>query len=159
MSPSSLADLIDRQAATLVLYARQWTVTPEDVVQEAFCRLVRQQPSPTEPVAWLYHVTRNLAQDAGKSERRRRSREEQVAKTEWFVEHGIDGLDAEKAIACLTQLPGDQREVLVARLWGGLTFEQIAAAHDCSVSTAHRRYELAIKALRERLGVECPKKT
>jgi RNA polymerase sigma-70 factor (ECF subfamily) len=40
MSPSDVARLIDAHAAPLVLYARQWCAAPEDVVQEAFLKLV-----------------------------------------------------------------------------------------------------------------------
>jgi RNA polymerase sigma-70 factor (ECF subfamily) len=53
-------------------------------------------------------------------------------------------------------LPLDEREVIVAHLWGGLTFEQIAAVAGCSSSTAHRRYAAGLSALRERLHVPCP---
>jgi DNA-directed RNA polymerase specialized sigma24 family protein len=47
--------------------------------------------------------------------------------------------------------------VIVARLWGGMTLEQVAAVAGCSLTTAHRRFEAGIAALRERLGVTCPK--
>jgi len=36
MDPTFLGRLIDRHAAALVLYARQWCAAPEDVVQDAF---------------------------------------------------------------------------------------------------------------------------
>lgn len=159
MTARPLADLIDRHAAALALYARQWCGTPDDVVQDAFCRLVAQSPPPADPAAWLFRVVRNAALDAGKAERRRKSREERVAKVEWFAEAEVDGLDAEASVAALEALPPDQREVIVARLWGGLTLEQVAESVGCSVSSAHRRYEAGIAALRERLGVACPKKT
>ena len=45
----------------------------------------------------------------------------------WFTpadDHA--GLDAQAATEALAALPLDQREVIVAHLWGGLTFEQIA---------------------------------
>lgn len=157
MTVRPLAELIDRHAAALVLYARQWCAAPEDAVQEAFCRYVVQSPPPEDPAAWLFRVVRNLALDVGKAERRRRHREERVAKVEWFAEAEVDGLDAESAIAALESLAPENREVIVARLWGGLKFEQIALASGCSISSAHRRYEAGIAALRERLGVACPK--
>lgn len=159
MTARLLAELIDRHAAALALYARQWCGTPDDVVQDAFCRFVIQRPPPADPAAWLFRVVRNAAMDAGKAERRRKSREERVAKIEWFAEAEVDGLDGEAAVAALESLPPDQREVIVARLWGGLTLEQVAESVACSVSSAHRRYEAGIVALRERLGVACPRKT
>jgi RNA polymerase sigma-70 factor (ECF subfamily) len=46
--------------------------------------------------------------------------------------------------------------VIVARLWGGLSFEQIAEAAGSSASTAFRRFSAGIDALRKELGVPCP---
>lgn len=158
MTARELADLIAAHAATLVLFARQWCDTPEDAVQDAFCQLMTARPAPIDPVAWLYRVVRNKAIDAGRARKRRARREEAVARPErWFAEREIDGLDAEAAVKALESLHPDHREVIVARLWGGLELTQIATAAGCSVSTAHRRFEAGIAALRERLGVTCPK--
>jgi RNA polymerase sigma-70 factor (ECF subfamily) len=156
MTPRQLAELIESHAAALVLYARQWCDSPEDAVQDAFCKLVGQRTPPDDPAAWLYRVVRNAAIDAGRSARRRARREQSAARpVRWFAEREIDGLDAETAVATLEALPPDLREVIVARVWGGLTLDQIAAAVGCSVSSAHRRFEAGIQALRERLGVTC----
>jgi RNA polymerase sigma-70 factor (ECF subfamily) len=51
----------------------------------------------------------------------------------------------------LAELPLQLREVIVARLWGGLTFEDIARLAGCSLPTAHRRYQTGLTQLRERL--------
>jgi RNA polymerase sigma factor (sigma-70 family) len=158
MTGRQLGDLIDAHAATLVLYARQWCAAPEDVVQDAYCKLAAQPRWPDDPAAWLFRVVRNAAIDAGKADRRRARREAAAARPErWFAEPAVDGLDAAAAVAALEALTGDQREVIVARLWGGMTLEQVAAVAGCSVSSAHRRFEAGIAALRERLGVTCPK--
>jgi RNA polymerase sigma-70 factor (ECF subfamily) len=157
MSPNILARLIDAHAAPLVLYARQWCDAPEDVVQDSFLKLVVQSRPPDDAVAWLYRVVRNGALDAAKLARRRRRRESAAARpARWFVEADVDGLDAETAVAALQRLPDDQREVIVARQWGGLSFEQIAAVAGCSASTAFRRYTAGVDALRLQLGVICP---
>ena len=158
MTARQLADLIDTHVASLVLFARQWCTVPEDVVQASFCKLAAQPASPDDPVAWLYRVVRNAAIDAGKSERRRQRREALAAKpVRWFDQETIDGLDAASAVAALESLPTEQREVIVARLWGGLTLKEVAAVAGCSISAAHRRFEAGVAALRERLGVTCPK--
>jgi RNA polymerase sigma-70 factor (ECF subfamily) len=157
MTPHEVAHLVDRFGPPLILYARQWCRTPEDVVQDAFLKLVALRQPPHQVQPWLYRVVRNAALDAAKIERRREQRESAAARpARWFVEPEIDGLDAESAIVALERLPLDQREVIVARLWGGLKFEEIAAVAGCSVSTAFRRYEAGIDALREELGVPCP---
>ena len=157
MTPRQLASLIADHGAALVLFARQWCDCPEDVVQDAFCKLMLI-PMPDDPPAWLFRAVRNAAIDAGRSSPSRVKRERVTARpARWFAEPAIGELDAEAAVAALESLPADSREVIVARLWGGLTLEQIASAAGYSVSTAHRRFEAGIVALRERLGVKCPK--
>jgi RNA polymerase sigma-70 factor (ECF subfamily) len=158
MTARQIAELIDSHAAALALFARQWCGSPEDAVQDAFCKLVRQGAPPDDPVAWLFRVVRTTAIDRGRADRRRAKREAASARPErWFAEREIEGLDAGAAVAALESLPDELREVIVARLWGGMTLEQVAAVAGCSLTTAHRRFEAGIAALRERLGVECPK--
>jgi RNA polymerase sigma-70 factor (ECF subfamily) len=158
MGPELLGRLVDEHAAALVLYARQWCAAPEDVVQEAFIKLARQRLPPAEAVPWLYRVVRNGALSSARAARRRNRHEAAAASRTppWFVPAEGIGLDAQAAAAALQALPVEQREVIVAHLWGGLTFEQIAVVTGCSSSTAHRRYAAGINALRERLGVSCP---
>lgn len=157
MSPHEIAHLVDRYGAPLLLYARQWCSAPEDVVQEAFVKLVSATVPPRNPVPWLYRVVRNAAIDEQKKQKRRHQRELSVARpTQWFVEPEIDGLDAEAAVAALNALPLDQREVIVARLWGGMSFDQIGEVVGCSASTAFRRFDAGLMALRRELDAPCP---
>lgn len=156
MSPHEIARLLDVQGPPLVMYARQWCPAAEDVVQDAFLKLVRLRQPPREPVAWLYRVVRNGAIDAAKTARRRKQREIGVARPErWFVEPAVDWLDAETAVSALRKLPIEQSEIIVAHLWGGLTFELIAELAGCSASSAFRRFSAGIDALRAELGVLC----
>ena len=155
MTTSQLTEWIDAHAAALTLFARQHCGDPEAVVQDAFCKLVRMRTPTLDPVAWLYRVVRNGAIDAGKAERRRKRRERRRAKSESWFEEIADG-DADEAIRALQSIPADQREVIVLRIWSGLKLEQIATACECSVSSAHRRYEAGLQTLRERLGAPWP---
>jgi DNA-directed RNA polymerase specialized sigma24 family protein len=160
VGPELLAQLIDHHGAALVLYARQWSETPEDIVQEALMQLVRQPAAPENVVGWLYRVVRNGAISASRAAQRRARREAAMAQRgePWFIPTSGDGLDASVAAEALEQLPIELREVIVARLWGGLSLEQIADLTGDSKSTVHRRYESGLTALRERLGVTCPRK-
>jgi RNA polymerase sigma factor (sigma-70 family) len=160
MRPDDFVRLLDRYAAPLLLYARQWCAAPEDVVQEAFLKLVGLRQPPRSVVPWLYRVVRNAALDHTKTARRRQRRESAVARpVRWFVEAEMHGLDAAAAVAALQRLPAEEREVIVARLWGGLSFEEIAEVADCSASTAFRRYQAGLDALRKELGVACPNRS
>src|SRR5260370_24963866 len=106
MSPSDLARLIAAYAAPLVLYARQWCDAPEDIVQEAFLKLVCQRRPPLDAIAWLYRVVRNGALDAAKMARRRRQRESAAARpVRWIVQPQVNCLDPEATVAGLPPLP------------------------------------------------------
>jgi RNA polymerase sigma-70 factor (ECF subfamily) len=160
VGPELLARLIDEHAPALVLYARQWCDAPEDVVQEALLRLVEQPGLPENVLAWLYRVVRNAAVSVSRSATRRTRRETATARRRepWFDPTDGEQLDAAAATAALELLPLEQREVIVARLWGELSLEQIAELTGSSTSTVHRRYQSGLAALRERLGVACPPK-
>ena len=159
MSADELADLVDRHAGALTLYARQWTDAPDDVVQTAFLKLVRLPIPPDNPVPWLYTVVRNAARDAHRAARRRTKYETRRAEqtAPWFApSDDPTGLDAETATESLAALSDEVREIVIAHLWGGLTFEQIAATVGGSASTVFRRYTAGIATLRETLGAPCP---
>lgn len=147
----------------LLLCARQWTrslADAEDVVQEAFVRFWRHQRGlPGEPMALLVTSVRRAAFDLARREGRRAAREERALADEAqaFFETPFDGDDRRAAIeSALQRLPDEQREVLVLKIWGELTFEQIAAELGLSPNTAASRYRYALAALRQQLTLaEC----
>jgi RNA polymerase sigma-70 factor (ECF subfamily) len=151
IAPTVLGQLYRQHAPALRLYARQWGAGAEDQVQNAFVRLARQEPPPEQVLPWLYRVVRNGALAAQRTAARRRQREQRAAAPEAWFSQAEDRLDADQAARHLAELPLDFREVIVARLWGGLTFEDIAALVGCSLPTAHRRYHTGLAQLRERL--------
>lgn len=155
LGPEALAELVDRHAAALELFALQWTESAADVVQLAFVRLAALPTVPDRIPCWLYRAVRNGAISALRSETRRRKYEATVAETRptWFDAGIDDRLDAALASQALASLPQAERECIVARLWGGLTFQEIAEVLEISSSTAHRLYEAGLKSMREKLGV------
>jgi RNA polymerase sigma factor (sigma-70 family) len=159
IGPEFLGRLFDRHAAALELYARQLCDCAEDVVQEALIELVGQACAPDDAVAWLYRVVRNRAISASRSAGRRKRHETEAAgcRPAWFERSAAELIDAGTAAAALESLPVEQREVVVARIWGGLSFGQIGQLVGVSDSAAHRRYEAALSALRQKLRVACPK--
>jgi len=160
VSAETLIRLLDEHAAPLVLFARQWCDAPEDIVHDAFLLLMREPVAPANPVGWLYQVVRNKALNAARSSRRRARHEATAAHQSepWLVPAEGDRLDAIEAARALEDLPADQRDVIVARLWGGLSFEEIAKIYGTAASTAHRRYQQGIATLREKLEGICPNK-
>ena len=157
LGPKAVTRLWDEHGPALVLYARQWCDTPEDVVQEAFLLLVRQVAAPGNPVGWIYRVVRNRAINAARAGGRRRRREAAVATRDepWFEITADDRLDAAAVTGALKDLPIEQREAIIARLWGGLSYEEISRISGRSTSTVFRCYQRGLAALRERLDWSC----
>ena len=160
IGPEFLGRLLDRHAARLELYARQLCNCPEDAVQDAFVELARQPAVPAEIVPWLYRVVRNKAISASRADHRHKLHESQAAgrRSAWFESTPGDAIDAAAAVVMLEDLPQLEREVVVARIWGGLNFQQIGELIGATDSTAHRRYESALDAIRRKLRMPCRKK-
>ena len=54
LSAKELVEIADQRFPALVLYARSWNVdAAEDLVQDAFVKLVEQPQRPANPMAWL----------------------------------------------------------------------------------------------------------
>ena len=140
--------------------ARQWVVTQadaEDVVQEAFVRFWRTRHRVSDPVAYLYGSVKHCALDWQRTRKRRTLREERVARPEAEMLFASSLEQGERHVAiesALRDLPEKQREVLVMRIWGGLSFPQISAALSISADTAASRYRYAIAKLHEQLAEE-----
>jgi len=163
VTPELLGRLLDEQGGALALYAAQWTDAADDCVQEALIELAGQRDLPANPVAWLYRVVRNRAISQFRSARRREHREQLALRLRWDEKRGGEApsepIAAEELAAVLDELPDELRECVVARLWGELSFEQMAELMGCSISTAYRRYEAGLSALRERFELSCRTKT
>ncbi|MCX7886907.1 MAG: sigma-70 family RNA polymerase sigma factor [Verrucomicrobiae bacterium] len=56
--------------------------------------------------------------------------------------------------AALRELPEEQREVLILKLWGNLTFREIAETLQIPQNTAASRYRYALETLRRRVTDE-----
>jgi RNA polymerase sigma-70 factor (ECF subfamily) len=146
--------------AALVLFARQWAPSPadaEDVVQEAFVRFWRARQRAADPTAFLYACVRHCALDWLRAGRRRAAREAAAARPESAGEPLFDTPaehDERRAAveAALGRLPAEQRAVLVLKVWGGLTFAQIADTLDIPANTAASRYRYAVDKLRALLA-------
>jgi RNA polymerase sigma-70 factor (ECF subfamily) len=140
----------------LILYARQWADREaEDVVQEAFLKLLQANPVPDDPKAWLYRVVRNAAID-----RKRKSR--------WFRPPPLDNwfemlpdpsqpdrnnpFDGVELTGLLETLPEQTREIVIAKIWGNLNFREIAELTGRPISSVHLEYQQGIEKLRKTIG-------
>lgn len=142
----------------LVLLARQWVdchADAEDVVQEAFVRFWKIRDSAREPVAFLYACVRNASKNWQRGVARRKEHERQSAAEPLFAAADGEVLARERAEliqAALRSLPGEQREVVVLKIWGNLTFQVVSEVLSIPVGTAQSRYRYAIQAMRQKLA-------
>lgn len=147
----------------LQLFARQQTRCEEDaqdVLQEAMVRVWRAvrigEREPT--VGEAFTAIRRLAIDQARSTLRRREREMKSladasagedAGANWFDPAASDAR-REVALA-VRRLPEPLQSVVVLRVWGGLTFEEIGATLEIPMNTAASRYRYGLDKLRRHL--------
>ncbi len=140
--------------ARLRLIARQWTrsdADADDVLQEAFVRFWKHQRHlPGDPNALVVTSIRRAALDLHRRSDRRALREQSVAAdAEVFAAFEPEADPRLQALArSLPSLPAEQREVVVLKVWGDLTFEQIGEQLAISPNTAASRWRYAMEALR-----------
>lgn len=163
MSPSSenADNLWDswlaEHAARFRLFARQQTrcaADAEDVLQESLVETWRRAQGRPE-TALVFATIRRRAIDLARRSDRRALREASGVENEpaWFA--APQGPDAEATAlleAEVRRLPEAQREVVTLKVWGGLTFAEIAAALEIPQGTAASRYRLALESLRQTLS-------
>jgi len=158
---SELARLYDEHAQPLYAFLLNLTrneADTRDLLQEIFVKLARNKnllASVREERAFLIRLAHNAAIDL----MRRRSTRDKVKEN--FAAEIISVFapvsDPDEAFfrdelsVALGELPEEQRAVVHLKLWGELTFEQIAAALDISPNTAASRYRYGLDKLRERL--------
>jgi RNA polymerase sigma-70 factor (ECF subfamily) len=159
IGPAELANCFDAHAATLILFARQWLEqsAAQDVVQDAFVRLMSQARRPDNVKAWLYRTVRNAAISCARSSARRMRREMRLAeeRSEYFEPQPGDLIDASAAQEALQSLPGEQREIIVMRLWAQMTLAEISQITGDAVSTLFARYRAGLAEIKRIMESSC----
>jgi len=126
----------------------------EDAVHDAVTRLWRSSVEPSgDRVAYVFASVRNAALEVA----RRRRRSTQLGESV-FEAHGPDpatsAVDAERrqlARRAVDALPIRQRQVVVLRLYVGLTFRQIAETIGEPLQTVASRYRRALQRIKDRI--------
>jgi RNA polymerase sigma-70 factor, ECF subfamily len=152
LSADEVRQLYNRHGAALLLYARGFVTdasAAEDLVHGVFLNLLRTRPKVREaPAAYLYRAVKNAALNV----QRNRAREAPMPEHDaWFTHAGGDREAALALQAALAELPAEQREAVVMRIWSGMTLEEVAEATGVPLNTAASRYRYALDKLRERL--------
>lgn len=138
----------------LLLFARQQTrsdTDADDIVQEAALRLWKSgSPPPDLPLAFT--AVRHTAIDHARRNKRRLQREQTATANDtltkpWF-EPQLPSEETAAVQQAIANLPEKHRNVITLKIWGELTFAQIADTLDISPNTAASRYRYALDHLR-----------
>jgi RNA polymerase sigma-70 factor, ECF subfamily len=152
LSVEDVRRLYDQHGPALVAYACSFVADvalAEDVVHQMFVKLLQGRIStPETPVAYLYRAVRNTALNMRRNGQRQSALDPGAA---CFTHRAGDQEAAVALEGALAELVQEQREVVVMRIWSGMTLEEIASATDVSINTVASRYRYALDKLRERL--------
>ena len=137
----------------LLAYARSlvWDASEaEDALQEVFLNLMvlREGAFPREPRPYLFRAVRNTCFNRRRSATREAARRRAAAPM-FSTPGGLEdlALDLEQA---LEELPDEQREVVVLRVWAEMTIDETAQVLGIPMNTVASRYRYALAKLRGR---------
>ncbi len=144
--------LYEAQASKLVLYGRALGLghaEAEDVLQETFIALLQVRGELQKPEWYALRSYRNRALNYRRSLWRRLTRE--LESRRWFERTSGETADEARAMRALAELPREQREVIVLKIWHERTFEEIGSLLEVSPNTAAGRYRYGMQKLRQAL--------
>ncbi len=149
-------------SSRLYIYARQRSQSrqdAEDIIQDGLIRLWGYQEErgnvpPDLPLA--YSVLRFVAMDHHKKAGRKKRKEEAVIylhdQEDYWLDTNAENDDEALMLRQAVEKLGEKlREVVTLKIWGGLTFGQIAEAMSISPNTAASRYRYALEQLERKL--------
>ena len=119
----------------------------QDAVHQVFLKAI-ENGSVSQAInkkAYLFACVRNAVLNDAKVQDRNMPLDVDSA---WFSPPDRDYAGEQNLRRALGELPDDQREVIVLRVWGDLTFSEIADLLGVSSNTAASRYRYALAKLR-----------
>lgn len=170
----AFAQLVRRHKAALFTFALRHVgsePTAEEVVQEAFARIVQHAAEfrhASRFSTWIYRITRNLCVDELRKRALRRhpsldepsrgsdaeglSLGERTPDSRANVERAATSIEIRQRVAdAIAELPEEQREVFLLRELSNLPFKEIAAIVGVEENTAKSRLRYALERLQEAL--------
>lgn len=163
---SSLATLIDRykdKIYTSILLLVKDKYLAEDIFQDTFIKVIDtlhkgRYNDEGKFLPWVMRIAHNLCVDHFRKVKRRPSIKtsddrdifEILNFSEASVEERIiQGQSNSRVGKMLDMLPADQREVIIMRHFGELSFKEIATITNCSINTALGRMRYGLINLRK----------
>jgi DNA-directed RNA polymerase specialized sigma24 family protein len=72
----------------------------------------------------------------------------------WFEKSPGESPAERAAMNCLAELPAEQRETIVLKIWNQLTFEEIGGLLEISPNTAAGRYRYGLQKIKSKLAAD-----
>ncbi|MBC8468113.1 MAG: sigma-70 family RNA polymerase sigma factor [Planctomycetes bacterium] len=157
--PAAVELMWDRYAKDLLTFLQALLCSrhdAEDVLQTVFVRIVRKRHRLAKARcldAYVYQIARNEAYSC--INKRKRDKNTQKLPETWLnvTESNRETSElAEQLQAALAQLPQQQREVIVMKIYRQKTFLEISGLLGLSRNTIASRYRYGIEKLRNLLG-------
>jgi len=157
--PAAVELMWDRYAKDLFTFLQSLLCSrhdAEDVLQTVFVRIVRKRHRLAKARyldAYVYRIARNEAYSC--ISKRKRDKNTQNLPETWLevTESNRESSElAEQLQAALAQLPKQQREVIVMKIYRQKTFLEISGLLGLSRNTVASRYRYGIEKLRNLLG-------
>ena len=147
---------LDDHTPKFLLFARQksrFEADAQDLVQEAVLEAMERAKGAAPPPVPLVMATINRrAIDLARSEDRRAVREFKVHEgtpEAWF-DNEVERREHNQLVqSAMNQLPDIYREVVTLKVWGELTFAEIAESLDIPANTAASRYRYGLEEVRK----------
>lgn len=136
----------------MILYGRALGLDhaeAEDVLHDTFAALFRLERQPLDPERYVIRAIRHRALNYRRSLWRRIRREFEAH--QWFEAEAGNPEAETMAREELERLPTEQREVIVLKVWHGMTFGAIAELVEASPNTVAARYRYGLAKIRKRL--------
>jgi len=164
---SAIEILINRHRSkvyTYILLTIKNQQLAEDLFQETFIKVVQSLRSGKYKdngkfLSWVIRIAHNLIIDHFRKEKQMNSISNDDSEVDLFnskklsdsniEELIIDGQIKSEIRTLINELPDDQREVVLLRHYGGLSFKEIADQTDVSINTALGRMRYALINLRK----------
>jgi RNA polymerase sigma-70 factor (ECF subfamily) len=149
---ASIKEFYDAHAQALFTYALALTRCPstaEDVVHEAVCRILGRSALPSELRPYAFRCVRNAAIDA---RRRQRPSEPLGIFDLEQADLTFDRTLCAQVEELLLDLPADEMETIVLRIYDGLTFREIAEVKRAPANTVASWFRRGVGKLRRKVG-------
>ena len=144
--------LYELKATGLILYGRALGLShaeAEDVLQETFLALMQKPQPPVQLEHYCVRSFRNRALNYRRSLWRRLTRE--LESRRWFEKSAEENPAERAAMRRLAELPMEQREVIVLKIWHRCTFEEIGRLLEVPPNTIAGRYRYGLQKIKLQL--------